>query len=149
MPPKRGALCLRVFGSNGRKNMPEWRNKKGWMQAGRLCLCVLHGWACLCGAGGMLPVPKGRCGKNGRFRMAVSTGEGTCFLTGKPRQQSPEPTFPRFPHALLLLLTIYYTTTTECICWRFTMKFECAAQDLVYGLVNATRALSSRPAMQA
>ena len=28
------------------------------------------------------------------------------------------------------------------------MKFECAAQDLVYGLVNATRALSSRPAMQ-
>jgi len=28
------------------------------------------------------------------------------------------------------------------------MKFECAAQDLVYGLVNATRALSARPAMQ-
>ncbi|MDD3334850.1 MAG: DNA polymerase III subunit beta [Eubacteriales bacterium] len=28
------------------------------------------------------------------------------------------------------------------------MKFECSAQDLVYGLVNATRALSARPAMQ-
>ncbi|MBE5801585.1 MAG: DNA polymerase III subunit beta [Clostridiales bacterium] len=28
------------------------------------------------------------------------------------------------------------------------MKFECAAQELVYGLVNATRALSARPAMQ-
>lgn len=28
------------------------------------------------------------------------------------------------------------------------MKFECSAQELVYGLVNATRALSARPAMQ-
>lgn len=28
------------------------------------------------------------------------------------------------------------------------MKFECSAQDLYYGLQNATRALSSRPAMQ-
>ena len=28
------------------------------------------------------------------------------------------------------------------------MKFECSAQDLFYGLQNATRALSSRPAMQ-
>lgn len=28
------------------------------------------------------------------------------------------------------------------------MKFECSAQDLVYGLVNATGALSARPAMQ-
>lgn len=28
------------------------------------------------------------------------------------------------------------------------MKFECSAQDLLYGLINATRALSARPAMQ-
>ena len=28
------------------------------------------------------------------------------------------------------------------------MKFECSAQELLSGLVNATRALSSRPAMQ-
>ncbi|MEG1889774.1 MAG: DNA polymerase III subunit beta [Clostridia bacterium] len=28
------------------------------------------------------------------------------------------------------------------------MKFECSTQDLLYGLVNATRALSARPAMQ-
>ncbi len=28
------------------------------------------------------------------------------------------------------------------------MKFECSAQELLYGLVNATRALSSRPAVQ-
>lgn len=28
------------------------------------------------------------------------------------------------------------------------MKFECSSQDLVYGLINATRALSARPAMQ-
>ena len=28
------------------------------------------------------------------------------------------------------------------------MKFECSAQELLTGLINATRALSSRPAMQ-
>ena len=28
------------------------------------------------------------------------------------------------------------------------MKFECSAQELLGGLINATRALSSRPAMQ-
>ena len=28
------------------------------------------------------------------------------------------------------------------------MKFECSAQELLAGLINATRALSPRPAMQ-
>ena len=28
------------------------------------------------------------------------------------------------------------------------MKFECSAQELLSGLINATRALSARPAMQ-
>jgi hypothetical protein len=59
-----------------------------------------------------------------RLRQALSCGNPACLSKANPQAKAKFPhafcrahnqktTFPRFPHALLLLLTIY-TTTTYC-----------------------------------